>query len=99
MDEEDGRPGARARKFGPTDVLTDAVAKSLCRPIQLAQFQNTPYFALQSRPLRTQSRTSHCGRFSALVIQTQITPSQTAPFHWRGPAEGVRPTAGGGEAS
>jgi hypothetical protein len=32
MDEEDGRPGARARKFGPHDVLTDVWMGSLCRP-------------------------------------------------------------------
>jgi hypothetical protein len=31
MDEEDGRPGPRARKFGPGDVLTDVFAGSLCR--------------------------------------------------------------------
>ena len=31
MDEEDGRPGPRARKFGPSDVLTDAHVGSLCR--------------------------------------------------------------------
>ena len=29
MDEEDGRPGPRARKFGSADVLTDAFAGSL----------------------------------------------------------------------
>jgi hypothetical protein len=31
MDEEDGRPGPRARQFGPTDVLTDASMGSLRR--------------------------------------------------------------------
>ncbi len=29
MDEEDGRPGSSARKFGPPDVLTDVFAVSL----------------------------------------------------------------------
>jgi hypothetical protein len=32
MDEEDGRPGPRAWKFGPVDVLTDAFAGSLRNP-------------------------------------------------------------------
>jgi len=30
MDEEDGRLGPRAQKFGRFDVLTDASATSLC---------------------------------------------------------------------
>jgi hypothetical protein len=33
MDEEDGRPGPGARQSGPNDVLMDAVAMSLCKPL------------------------------------------------------------------
>jgi hypothetical protein len=33
MEEEDGRPGPRARQFGPDGVLTDALADSLRHPL------------------------------------------------------------------
>jgi hypothetical protein len=39
MDEEDGRTGPRARKFGPPDVLTDATAGSLRNHQSILQFR------------------------------------------------------------
>lgn len=38
MDEEDGRLGPRARKFGRFDVLTDAIASSLCQIPTIPKF-------------------------------------------------------------
>ena len=39
MDEEDGRPGPRARQLGRVDVLTDASTSSLCSPPTTSGFQ------------------------------------------------------------
>ena len=50
MDEEDGRLGPRARKFGRIDVLTDAWTKSLrttCRNIPVIQTTEVSIFRNQ----------------------------------------------------
>ena len=69
MDEEDGRPGPRARKLGPADVLTDACAGSLRDPVRLTYtilaipgylFGNPP---LSSPINQSPSLTMHCRAF------------------------------------
>jgi hypothetical protein len=86
MDEEDGRPGPRARQRGLFDVPMDVLVRSLRRsrliPVQAALFNRIPISSIASRQ-----------SFSSI----QPT-SNSAHFFWRGPAEGVCPTAGGGEA-
>jgi hypothetical protein len=86
MDEEDGRPGPRARQFGPFDVPMDVLVRSLCRllppPEEVASFTRIAIANIHS-----------VHSFTAF----QPT-SNFAPFLRRGPAEGVCPAAGGGES-
>jgi hypothetical protein len=86
MDEEDGRPGPRARQFGPFDVPKDVLVRSLCRS-RLNPEQASPFNRIAIANIRS--------RQSVTAIQPT---SNSAPFLWRGPAEGVRPAAGGGES-
>jgi hypothetical protein len=78
MDEEDGRPGPRARQFGPVDVRMDVRVRSLCRPAsipkQVALFTRISIASISSRQ-------------SLTAIQPTSNP---APLHGRGPAEGGR---------
>ncbi len=37
MDEEDGRPGPRARQFGPVDVQMDVLVRPLCRSASIPE--------------------------------------------------------------
>jgi hypothetical protein len=67
MDEEDGRLGPRARKFGRFDVLTDAIAGSLCRPLYdpKALFQPVPQSSAFLCPNDlSQSINTHCRALS-----------------------------------
>lgn len=53
MDEEDGRLGPRAQKSGHVDVLTDALAMSLCS--LLKQFHWVPDLSCVARRSRTRA--------------------------------------------
>jgi len=88
MDEEDGRLGPRARKFGPSDVLTDAFAGSLRWPFpaRLLTGIHSDSFAL-----------NHL-QFEYRMIHLNPQPCTAALSLGAEPAEGVRQTAGGGEA-
>ncbi len=82
MDEEDGRPGPRARQFGPFDVPADVLVRSLCRPLlipeKVSPFDRLAIFNVLSRP----------------SFRTTNQKTDPAPFLWRGPAESVCPIAG-----
>jgi hypothetical protein len=58
MDEEDGRPGPRARQFGPFDVPMDVLVRSLCHsafiPEQLSPFIRISIANSSSRESLTQ---------------------------------------------
>ena len=50
MDEEDGRPGPRARQSGRVDVLADAFTSSLCIPtlhLQITHSRDVPLHFLR----------------------------------------------------
>jgi hypothetical protein len=68
MDEEDGRLGPRARKFGRFDVLTDAIAGSLCQPLCDPKAPFQPLVPQSSAFLRpndlSQSINTHCRALS-----------------------------------
>jgi hypothetical protein len=80
MDEEDGRPGPRARQFGPFDVPRDVLVRSLCR--------------LRSIPEQVLPLTRIAIVLSRPSFRTTNQKPNPASFLWRGPAEGVGPTAG-----
>ena len=62
MDEEDGRPGPRARQFGPFDAPMDVPGWSLCRsrliPEQVAPFTRMGIVNIRSRRSFTEIQTA-----------------------------------------
>jgi hypothetical protein len=91
MDEEDGRPGPQTRKFAAFDVHTDAFTRSLRQTCSISEQQNVFHVF--------PSRTSDLAQHVLASFANNHNPNQLPRLFWRGPAEGVRPTAGGGEAS
>ena len=89
----DSPHGRGRRQTGPwspairtLDVLTDALMRSLCRPAPIpAQFTLFNRFAIANIP-------------SDPSLNVIPHPSNPAPLFGRRPAQGVRPTAGEGEA-
>ncbi len=84
MDEEDGRTGPRARKFGPFDVLTDAFAGSL-RNRQIHSPSFGPYSPQFIAPITTPTQTHasprvSCGAdLSALAVQVKEKQYENVP--------------------
>jgi hypothetical protein len=68
MDEEDGRPGPRARQFGAFDVPRDVLVRSLCRSLPPAE---------QASLLTPIAIADICPRQSFTAIQPTSNP---APF-------------------
>jgi hypothetical protein len=75
MDEEDGRPGPRARQFGPFDVPMDVLVRSLRRSRLIPE---------QASPHRRVAIANIYSRQSFPAIQPTSNP---APRHGRGPAK------------
>jgi hypothetical protein len=101
MDEEDGRPGHRAGQLGRTNAATGVAMKILCRQPAVGQM-----LAIRSHKIRGfsgldietsgASHRTHCkSQFFAKHRKSNHMLTIPAPFSWRGPAKGVRPTAGG----
>jgi hypothetical protein len=88
MDEEDGRLGPRARKFGPFDVLRDALVGSLRQPspVPLPTSFYSDSFAL-----------NHLQMNSRMIHLNPPTCSTAPLFLCATSAEGDGPAAGKGE--
>jgi hypothetical protein len=71
MDEEDGRPGSLARKFGPADVLGDVFVGSLCRsrrpPGKLPFLASLTRIAVIRDPIRISSVAFNQNQFPHLI--------------------------------
>ncbi|HZB87859.1 MAG TPA: hypothetical protein VE291_04295 [Terracidiphilus sp.] len=65
MDEDDGRPGARARQFGSTDALLDASASSL----RVVSVHGSEFLVLSSPLLRHPSHFFSVGWFATTLPQ------------------------------
>jgi hypothetical protein len=85
MDEEDGRPGPQGRKFGHADVLRDVLVGSLRRSRSIPA-QVPPFNRIALFSIRSP------------IVEPNQPNTIPALRLWRGPAEGVRLAAGGGEA-
>jgi hypothetical protein len=97
MDEEDGRPGNRAGQFGPLNAPAGVAMKILCPP---AVGQTLAIRSHKIRRFCCAVRRAQCksqNSFFAKHRNSNHTSTIPAPYSWRGPAEGVCPTAGGGE--
>ena len=86
MDEEDGRPGPSARKFGPADVLRDVFAGSLCRSRSIRSQLSPSNRVVVSRVLSRQSfskinRNQFPRLFSGAGLPKAFAPPQVEERH------------------